>query len=122
MIRGLRLLNKDPRFERIARQCNQPRALVTGAWTSLLCLASDSPVRGALYLAPAEAYTLPEIAAYAGLDPAALAPLLDAFRKYSLLELVGDAWCILGWSDQQYESDLSTPRVRAYRRRQKGGK
>ena len=52
-----------------------------------------------------------------GLGPAATLAVLDDLRKASLLDCRGDIWTPHDWDDLQFESDISTERVREYRRR-----
>ena len=108
----------DRKVDRAASISGLSRMEILGAWTGLLCLASDSPVRGVLLLTETMPLTTAEIAEYVGTDTETLDIALDAFERLGMLALDGDGvYSVCQWSGRQYESDTSTERVRKFRGR-----
>lgn len=107
----------DRKLAHVARMIGQPRALILGAWASILCLASGSPQRGALLVADGTPYQPDDLAQEIGLDPDLACALVAAFVTLDMLTLTGYTYVVTHWSDRQYESDLSTERSRRSRER-----
>ena len=109
----------DMKISRVCVLSKQPKGLVMGAWTILLCLASDSPERGQLLISEDMPVTIEEIIFEIGIDDEAGKALINAFIKVDMLTLEGDIYGISKWNDRQYSSDSSTNRVRRFRKRQR---
>jgi hypothetical protein len=108
---------RDAKLRRAARLTGQTFAQVLGVWAVILCYASDSPVRGVLWLAPDVPVTDDDIAEAAGCN---VSETLQLFRECAMLELTATgAYAVSKWADRQYVSDNSSERVREYRERQK---
>ena len=109
----------DRKMDRAASLSGLSHMEVLGAWTGLLCLASDSPVRGFLLLTESMPLTQPEIAEYVGTDTETMDAALAAFERLGMLSLdANGVYAICQWAGRQYESDTSTERVRKFRERQ----
>jgi hypothetical protein len=108
----------DRRLARIAAMTGSSLALVLGVWSAVLCLASDSPKRGTLYLSPGIAYSTAELGALLGVAAEVMERLLSTAAMLNLVSTdeLG-AWVIVDWDRRQYTSDTSTSRVAAYRQR-----
>ena len=110
---------RDRKVEHICRATNQPKALVVGAWATILAIASDSPVRGVLLLTDDIPFTLDDIAGEMGLDITATTGIIDQFVRFQMVHLEGDVYHLTNWDRRQFTSDSSTERVRQHRERQK---
>ena len=109
----------DRKMDRAASISSLSRMEILGAWTGILCLASDSPVRGILLLTDTMPLTTAEIAEYVGTDSETLSAALEAFERLGMLSLdANGVYAICQWAGRQYESDTSTERVRKFRERQ----
>ena len=111
----------DRKIDRICRSLNQPKVIIVGAWTTLLALANDSPVRGLLLLTEEIPYTVGDIADELGLPGDLTLNILEQFERFSMIHQDDglDTFCLTNWSNRQFDSDNSTKRVRRYRQRQK---
>ena len=111
----------DRKLARVTKTSGQPRVVVLGLWTTLLCLASDSPERGRLLLTEDHPYSAEDLADETGLDTGEIAGILNAFADLRMVAWDGDVLTICAWSERQYESDVSTERVRRFRAKQRNG-
>ncbi len=114
---------KDRKIQRACRMAQQPKAVVLGVWTILLCLANDSPERGKLMFSEDMWLTEEEIQAETGLDPIAFGKIIAAFQSLQMIT-IGAGYEICKWEDRQFTSDNSTGRVqrwRAKKRAEQGG-
>lgn len=109
----------DRKLAAIAMQCSQPRAIIIGAWTTVLCLANDSPDRGALMLTENHPVGVPAIAAELGLSADATAAIVAAFVEFGLLLDADGRLAVRAWHDRQFSSDSSSERVATYRNRKR---
>jgi hypothetical protein len=87
-------------------------------WIALLCLASESPERGRLLIAPRLPATILDI------QDAALLPIdlvdtgLRSLEEADMIARDEDGvWRVTAWERRQYASDSSTERVRRHRAR-----
>lgn len=108
--------NSDIKVARIARQTGLSKLEVVGAWVTLLCLASESPVRGALYVTFQERYTIDDIADEFRSSTDTAKKLVDAFAGMDMLLIENGEISIANWDKRQFSSDNSTERVRKYRK------
>jgi hypothetical protein len=80
-----------------------------------MSLASQSPERGRLLLAPGIGLTLDEIAEAAGSPPELFTRAIDAFQTLSMVHIEDGVYVITHWSQRQFQSDSSTARVQKFR-------
>lgn len=107
----------DIKFNVIAHMCEMSRLEVIGAWTLILCAANASPVRGALYVTLQKRYSNVTVTELVTLPQTKVDALLNAFIEMDMLEIVDGAFCVRNWEKRQFESDLSSERVRKYRQK-----
>jgi hypothetical protein len=88
-------------------------------WNTLLILANDSPVRGALLLTEDIPLTFDDLALETGLDDETLQEMLNQFQRMQMLSIDEDVYYITNWGKRQYASDSSTERVRQWREKQR---
>lgn len=91
-------------------------------WIAILTLASESPIRGSLYVTPYMPCALEDVARKAGLSPAVTKAGIDLMmrKEFGMLELdENGAWRVVNWHKRQPSSGTSTERVRKYRERVK---
>lgn len=109
----------DRKIERICRTLQQPKALVVGAWSILMAIGNDSPVRGVLLLTEDIAFTDADLADEMGLSLDATQAILDQFQRFSMIHHSDDVMYLTNWNKRQFASDDSSERVRRYRERKK---
>jgi DnaD/phage-associated family protein len=107
----------DMKILRIARDTGLNCMEVMGAWTVLLCIANQSPIRGELYVTTLKRYTLEDVtdAFFTTRETAKM--LMDAFIEMEMVGVKNDAFCITNWDKRQRKSDTSIERVRAFRQK-----
>lgn len=110
---------RDRKIQRICQTTGHPKALVIGAWTTVLMLANESPVRGVLLFTADIPLTLEDIIVEMGLDKETGEAILGKFVNYDMLAVDGGIIRIANWDSRQFSSDNSTGRVREWRERQK---
>lgn len=106
----------DRKIDRICRATGQPKMNIIGAWTIILALANDSPVRGVLLLTEDIPFTLADLAGEMGTDQDTLEAIVNEFRKFDMVhnDEQGTLY-ITHWNGRQFASDSSTERVQRYR-------
>ncbi len=114
----------DPKIKRIARELKRPYYEVLGAWTVILCWASDSPVRGALMLTETEPLTADDLADYMGCDVELAREFIGQFSRseMDMLALDDGVISVSNWDARQHINDTSAERTREYRRRKRAGR
>lgn len=105
----------DPKLKRIVILTKQPKALINGVWVGLLCLASESPVRGELLISENMPYLMEEIIEVVGVDYEIGELIIDHLIKLEMVSLVDGVYLITRWAERQPKSDNSTERVRRHR-------
>lgn len=113
----------DRKLGRVCRISGQDKARVLGAWTVILCLASESPERGRLLIAEDMPLTQDEILDEMGLDGDGV-EILEAMEAVGMIEVDQSCGCgcyqVAAWGKRQFEeADNSTERVRRFRERQR---
>ena len=108
---------RDRKLERVARVTGQPKALLIGVWVTLLSLANDSPIPGALLLTEDIALGLEDFALETGIEPDLLILIIDRFLVLQMLTLESGVYLVTNWDKRQFKSDSSVERVRRYRER-----
>jgi len=107
---------KDDKILAIADQLQMTRNEVLGAWTSLLCLANTSPVRGAMYLTEQSHCTQHFLMLHA----CCTQQLIETFVTMNMLEIdENGAYRIKNWEKRQAKKDNSTERSRRSREKAK---
>jgi len=106
----------DRKIDRICRATGQPKMNIVGAWTILLALANDSPVRGVLLLTEDIPFTLGDLAGEMGVGRDVAEAIVSEFRKFDMIheDEYGTLY-ITHWNGRQFASDSSTERVQRYR-------
>lgn len=113
-------VTRDRKIVMAARAAGVSKMEMVGAWTTILCLASDSPYRGSLYVTLQERFTVTDIETELETDTKTTEKILSALTRYEMLEVGEDgAYTVKNWSKRQFESDNSTERVRKHREKQK---
>ncbi len=110
----------DLKLHCIAEDLDVPFLVVFGAWAGILTLASKSPVRGHLMLTESRALTIRNVAETLHCNETETKRLLHAFADAGMMHF-SDMRCLAvsKWSKRQYDSDLSTERVRKHRELQR---
>jgi len=110
----------ERKIERIGRMTHLPRVVIRGAWMTILAMANDSPERGCLKWTDDLWITEAELCDDLEMDPAEFAPLLDAFVKMQMVTRHRDGGLsCTNFDKRQFKSDSSTPRVQAWREKQR---
>jgi len=108
---------RDRKLERISRVTGQPKALLLGVWVTLLSLANDSPIPGALLLTEDIPLELDDLCLETDLDHDTLAPIIDRFIALQMLSQEEGVYIVTNWDKRQFKSDSSRERVRRHRAR-----
>lgn len=95
----------DPKLKRIVILTKQPKALINGVWVGLLCLASESPVRGELLISENMPYLMEEIIEVVGVDYEIGELIIDHLIKLEMVSLVDGVYLITRWAERQPKSD-----------------
>lgn len=112
-------VKSDMKIKRVVTMTNQPKAVVIGVWSVLLCLANDSPERGKLLISEDMPLTDVEIINETGLAPECGQAVLSAFIQVGMISKDEETFLVTNWDNRQFTSDTSNDRVRQYRERQK---
>ncbi len=109
----------DRKLIRAAEAAEVHKLFMQGAWAGILSLASDSPIRGRLYVTFLEPFTKRDIFDELDVDETTGEKLLNALVQFGLLYIENGAYCVTNWENRQFDSDISTDRVRKYRTKMK---
>jgi len=104
----------DPKLRRL-----KPEA--RWLWVSVLGAARQSPLPGWLLISERVPYGVSDLADYAALTARQVDVALGEFDALGLVEFDRDvgAWRVTGWDERQFESDVSTDRVKRFRERRR---
>lgn len=105
----------DKKLRHVSRLARINHLQVLGAWTSILCLANDSPLRGKLMLTETLPLTSEDVSETFHVTTDETEALLQAFASANMLEYVEGSWAVLNWDKRQFTSDNVTERVRKHR-------
>lgn len=105
----------DRKITAISRLTSCSRLEVIGALTTLLALASESPIRGHLLITQNIPYEISDFVDVFELPPPDVEKLLQAIQKLEIIDFVDGTWIILNWNKRQYKSDDSYDRVTKFR-------
>lgn len=115
---------RDRKLERAAAAAEVSKLTMIGAWSVILCLANDSPIRGKLLVTFQERFTVTDLVTECETDPETMQKIIDALIRYEMLEIDKEGvFTVKNWDKRQFESDSSTERVRKHRenkRKQEG--
>ena len=109
----------DRKIDFICRTTGKPRALIVGVWATVLALANDSPVRGALLLTKEIPLSADDLAMHTGLDVMEVQELVEVFQQLDMLTVEDSTIHVTNWGKRQFSGDCSTDRVREWRERQR---
>lgn len=87
----------DRKIDYICRATNQPKALIVGVWATILALANDSPIRGALLLTEQIPLTVQDLALHTGLDAGTMEKLLNEFQRLDMIHLNDCTYHVSNW-------------------------
>jgi len=111
----------ERKLQRIARDLGLPFMQVVGAWTLILCMANESPIRGKLM----HTETFPErsidVSGTFQCTEDETFRLLDAFIKADMVTFEDDIYSVVNWDKRQFKSDISTQRTRKLRDAEREG-
>lgn len=109
------------KIRKVTRMCSSlSRLQVVGAWTMILCMASESPTRGTLLIAKNTPYNRQDIADELELTTSETDDLLNSFEAVGMLEYANESWHITGWEKQQGKRDsTNAERQKRYRERRR---
>jgi len=109
----------DVKISAIADEMDKPYHEVLGMWTMILCLASQSPMRGKLYVTFQKRFTKRGLAQSLRVTEPEAQSWLDAFTEMEMLTLCEGDYCITNWDKRQFNSDNSSARVEKYRNKKR---
>jgi hypothetical protein len=105
----------DKKLQRVARSTGLSQMQVLGMWTALLCLACDSDSHGQLLLADNIPLTIEDVSETFHETFHETEVMFQAFQAAGLLTFVNKIYAVQNWDKRQYQSDLSTNRVKKHR-------
>lgn len=110
---------RDRKLEHACRAAGQPKHVMIALWTTLLCLANESPDRGALLITDDVPVTVDDIADETEIPLDTVRAMLDALDDLGRIERRADVISISNWDKRQFASDNSTARVRRWRHKRR---
>lgn len=105
----------DVKITKAARMAGVSRMEATGFWATLLSIANESPVRGALYVTLRDCYNIDDVTVECNAPRDVTEKIMAAFVSLDMLTIENGAWHITNWDKRQFSSDTSAERVRKYR-------
>jgi hypothetical protein len=100
----------DIKFQRIARNLQISKMQVVGSWATILCIASDSPVRGTLRVTLRSCYAIEDLCYALDTNAELTQKILDEFISLGMLHKDEDgAICVTNWAKRQFISDEKDP-------------
>lgn len=88
-------------------------------FAAVLGAARQSPEPGRLLVADGDPFTVEDMADFAGMPTSDVRKGMAALVRAQLVEHKRGVWSVPSWADRQYESDVSTDRVRQFRERRR---
>lgn len=110
----------DRKIAKAAQVAGSERMTIFGCWAAILSIASDSPRRGWLLVTLQERFTKQDIADEFGLPVGTTEKIIAAFLQYEMLGEENGVFFVVNWEKRQFDSDISTERVRKHRAKHKG--
>ena len=106
----------DRKIDRVCRATSTCKALVIGTWTTILALASDSPIRGVLLLTEDIPFTVQDLAGELGIEVDLTVLIVGEFHRFAMMDYdeTGTMY-VTNWNGRQFASDHSTERVQRFR-------
>jgi hypothetical protein len=112
----------DPKLRAIARELDARWITIVGAWSVVLLMARQSPIRGKLMVTVDQPMVMADVSETFHVTLRETEELFQAFVGKGLLGVdEAGAWYVVNWSRRQYESDSSTERVRRCRENARAG-
>jgi len=113
-------LPKDRKIKYAARMAGIPLMTMVGTFTTLLCIANDSPLRGALMATESVGLSIEDIADELEMPVDEYRSIDKALQHYDLIVWSDDGICYINkWDKRQFTSDNVNERVAKYRQRKK---
>ena len=84
----------DRKIDFICRTTGKPKALIVGVWATVLALANDSPIRGALLLAEDIPLTIEDLAMQTGLGIEEMRTLIEELQRLKMVEMVNSTFYV----------------------------
>ena len=110
----------DIKIESIAEETGIEYLVIFGAWTTLLCLASESPIRGSLYVTDLKRYSNVTVTNKLHCTKELSDQLIKSFISFDMLDTdENGAYRITHWLKRNPPSDNSLPRVQKSRAKEK---
>jgi hypothetical protein len=110
----------DRKIDRVCRASCSCKALVIGAWATILVLANDSPERGILLLTDDIPFTVEDLAGEFDVELEKAQSLIREFHRFAMLHTdETGAMHVTNWNGRQFTSDNSTERVQRFRAKKK---
>lgn len=110
----------DIKIESIAEETGIEYLVIFGAWTTLLCLASESPIRGSLYVTDTKRYSNVTVTNKLHCTKELSDQLIKFFINYGMLDIdENGAYRIINFLKRNPPSDNSSPRVQKHREKEK---
>ncbi len=108
---------QDVKLTKAARLAGVSQMEIVGFWVTLLCIANESPVRGALYVTLHDRYNIDDVTAICNAPIEMVKKVMAAFEALEMITVIDGAWHITNWDKRQFSSDKSAKRVQEYRKK-----
>jgi DnaD/phage-associated family protein len=108
----------DEKIICIARELEMSKLTITGAWALILCVASDSPVRGKLLVTLQKRYSNAALSDLFKESPEVTEKIMRAFVDLEMLVIEKGTYIVVNWAKRQPNSDNSAERVKRFREKQ----
>lgn len=84
-------------------------------WVTMLTIARESPVPGALLLSENVPVNLEDLVDEAAITIEQVKAGIQSFKDQEMIEEINGVYYLINWNKRQFTSDSSTPRVRRHR-------
>ncbi len=110
----------DVKIETISDELQIDYLVVFGAWARILCAASESPIRGSLYVTEMKRFSNDHVTKILHCDKNLSTKLMKSFEELLMIDIdENGAYRVINWKKRQPISDSSTERVRKFRDKKK---
>ena len=109
----------DIKFPIIARELQEDKLTIIGAWSVVLSLAAQSPIRGKLLLTTTKAFEIIDIAQALGWHEQDTEMLIEQFISMGMIDIIDNVFCVKNWDNRQFTSDLKDPTAAERMRRKR---
>jgi hypothetical protein len=90
-------------------------------WNTLMEMASEIQQKGVVHFVPGVPFTDEQLSDEAKIPLKAVRPSLDTMRRFQMIEEHDDCLFVTNFAKRQYQSDVSTGRVKQFRERNRNG-